>query len=123
MSFAGETFPVAAKDHRCDECGHTISKGERYSSWAGVNDGEFQTCKSHRDCRDAVVALNKLCETQHDEWMGLSDIEIDDREWLCEDFPAVAARLGWSIYDWQEPRLGTSAFFGQGSHYIWQVPR
>jgi len=123
VEFSGESFPVARKAHRCDECGHGIEKGERYSYWTGKTDGSVGTWKSHTDCREAVLKLNKLCETQHDEWMSLSDIEVEDREWLCEDFPAVAARLGWSIYDWQEPRLSYSAYFGGGSHYVWQVPR
>jgi hypothetical protein len=117
-------FKVARKDHVCDECGHAIAKGERYHRWAGHNDGsEFMTWKSHADCHAAVQALNKQHEVGfYDEWMGLRDLECEDRDWLCEDFPAVAARLGWSIYDWREPRWYNGAFFGAGSHYFWQAP-
>ena len=124
VEFYGESFPVARKSHRCDECGHEITKGERYSYWTGKTDGSVSTWKSHADCREAVLKLNKLHGSRDgDEWLSLSDLELDDREWLCEHFPAVAARVGWSIYDWQEPRLCNGAFFGSGSHYVWQVPR
>ena len=124
VEFYGESFPIARKAHRCDECDHEIAKGERYSYWHGKTDGYVQTWKSHADCRQAVLELNKLHGVQYgDEWLGLRDLECEDREWLCEDFPAVATRVGWSIYDWLEPRLSNHAYFGSGSHYVWQVPR
>ena len=119
-----DAFKVARKAHVCDECGHQIQAGERYHRWAGRNDGEFTVWVSHSDCRDAAIKLNELHGTQYgDDYLGLRDLECDDREWLCEDFPAVAARVGWSIYDWPEPRLNHDAFFGRGSHYVWQVPQ
>lgn len=117
-------FKIARKVHACDECGHDIKAGERYHRWAGRVDNEFTTWRSHSDCHEAVTELNKLHGVGFgDEWMGIRDLECEDREWLCEDFPAVAARVGWSIYDWLEPRLSYHAFFGSGSHYVWQNPR
>lgn len=119
-----DAFKAARKPHVCDECSHAIHKGERYHRWAGRSDGEFTVWISHADCRDASIKLNDLHGTQHgDDWLGLRDLEFDDREWLCEDFPAVAARVGWSVFDWLEPRLSNHAFFSSGSHYVWQVPR
>lgn len=53
--------PVARKEHRCEECGRTIPKGERYFYAFGVTDGygcSFYYC-AH--CEVACDWLAKNC--------------------------------------------------------------
>jgi hypothetical protein len=122
VSWARETTHTASKQHRCEECVTAIKTGSRFVRWAGVTDGDFSTYKAHAECRDAVIELNRAHGTHWDEWIGLRDLEADDFDWLCEEHQVVAARLGVSMFDWREPKIGTSAFFGRGSHYVWQTP-
>lgn len=49
-SFHHEKMVRAMKEHRCCECGRTITPGERYEKVAGVWDGEFNTYKTCDDC-------------------------------------------------------------------------
>lgn len=50
------------------------------------------------DCREAEVALNEevLGFQYGDGWGALRDIDDEDRPWLIEAFPAVAARMGFA---------------------------
>lgn len=123
MGFACETEHTAAKRHQCDECPAPIEVGQRFIRWAGTTDGDFGTYRAHVECRAAAIALNNLNEIRDaDEWMNLSDLESEDHDWLCEEHPIVAERLGLSMYDWREPRTSFSAYFGQGSHHFWHTP-
>lgn len=123
MAFHCETTHTAAKVHRCDECPAPIAIGQRFVRWAGLTDGDFGTYKAHAECRAAVLALNKAAGTDWDEWMSLDDMETEDRTWLREEHPVVAARLGLSVYDWREPRLSHDAFFGRGTGFLLAVER
>lgn len=104
MTFYSETDHKAAKDHTCDACRRKISAGERYTRWTGNEDG-FASVAYHTDCRLAEIAYNKLLESHWGEWASLSEVEIDDFDWLCDAFPSVAARFGWSMYDWREVNI------------------
>ena len=123
MSFSCDSDHTARKARPCDECGRAIEPGQRYNKWVGTTDGDFSTWFSHVECRAATIELNKLHGADWDEWMNLSDMEHEDRDWLRGNHPVVADRFGLSVYDWQEPRLYLGAHFsGGGSHYFWQVP-
>jgi|SRR5579872_4785951 len=50
MSFGETTWPTARKEHRCDLCYGPIPKGEKYSRWRGVFDGEWQDNAMHLEC-------------------------------------------------------------------------
>ena len=41
---------VARKDHKCDECGETINKGQKYERVSGKWDGEVSTYKTCLPC-------------------------------------------------------------------------
>lgn len=57
--------PVAALNHRCDECWRPIMRGERYVSITGKWDGELRTYRSH-------VLCDMLAEkVSRDEWCRL----------------------------------------------------
>ena len=45
-----ESERVARKPHDCDECGITISKGDRYMSAKYLTDGNWGTYKICKDC-------------------------------------------------------------------------
>ena len=40
----------AAKDHKCDECGGTIRKGENYEYVTGLWEGQWSTFRTCPDC-------------------------------------------------------------------------
>lgn len=47
----GNSFDhVARFEHQCIWCGGPIPKGEKYSLWKGVFDGEWQRNKFHKEC-------------------------------------------------------------------------
>ena len=96
MSFHSEhTVKAVRKRHLCDGCRRYIEVGEPAIKWAGMTDGDFGTAIYHPDCREAEVGLNTVLGWSHgDEWWPLSKIEWEDRLWLLDAFPAVAARMG-----------------------------
>jgi len=97
MGFYTETNVKAVrKRHVCDGCGRHIEIGEPAIRWAGTTDGDFGTAIYHPDCRAAEVALNNdiLGFRSGDDWCPLSDLEHEDRPWLLEAHPTVAARMG-----------------------------
>lgn len=98
MTFASET-PVKSvrKRKRCDGCNTFVEVGEPAVRWAGLTDGDFGTAIYHPDCRATEIALNRLAGTRGDEWMTLDEIEEEDWQWLVEDHPTVAARMGISF--------------------------
>ncbi len=57
----GETiWPVAAKDHRCEWCGETITKGEKHAHYKGKWEGEFQDWRMHRECNEDADNSDEL---------------------------------------------------------------
>jgi hypothetical protein len=95
MSFVSVTHVKAVRKRKaCDGCGQYIEVGSPATRWAGLTDGDFGTAIYHPDCRLAEVALNDKNECRADEWWPLSELYEEDRPWLLEAFPAVAARMG-----------------------------
>lgn len=96
MSFVSETKVKAVrKRHRCDGCGQHIDIGQPATRWAGLADGDFGTAIFHPECREAEVALNHKNDWRWgDDWWRLCDMEREDREWLIEERPIVAERMG-----------------------------
>jgi hypothetical protein len=95
VSFSSETNVKACrKPHRCIACNWTIAVGEPAVNWAGVNDDGFSSVYYHPECRAAEIAINHLHGTFGDEWFGLNEIDDEDRPWLREEHPIVAARMG-----------------------------
>lgn len=96
MSFVEErTIKAVRKARQCDACFQMLAVGEAAVRWAGITDGEFATAVFHPDCRAAEIAVNRLHGTYPDEWMGLGrDLEWDDHQWLLDEYPTVAGRLG-----------------------------
>lgn len=59
-----QIFRTARKDHKCCECGETISRGDRYEYSSGVWDGvpsSYKTCLQCMDLRDAYTLHTDCC--------------------------------------------------------------
>jgi hypothetical protein len=99
--FNSEETRTARKAHKCEHCRKPIDIGAKYRRSAGVFEGGFYCWKEHSDCHEAWETLNFSRDQRDlDGWEGalplyLDDHEPEDRLWMREEFPAVAARLGW----------------------------
>lgn len=64
MSDFGRSSKVSAvKPYRCDECGTSINKGDKYLYHAGAWEGEFFV---NRACLHCATLRRMVCE--YDEW-------------------------------------------------------
>jgi len=46
------THPVARKEHRCEECGETIGKGQKYELYKSLFDGRWSTTRTCLSCAE-----------------------------------------------------------------------
>ena len=103
MDFHTHRIVAARKQHRCEHCGKPIEVGEKHRRSAQVWDGDFSSYREHIEC---FAAWNELNFSRHlkdrDPCEGApflrddDDFYPEDRQWMREVYPAVAARLGWS---------------------------
>lgn len=97
MSFYREQpIKVTRKAHACYGCDRRIEAGEPalYIAATDENNGGIWHGHYHHDCRAAEVALNDVMGFHPgDDWTLLLDVDPEDRPWLKDKFPAVAARL------------------------------
>lgn len=85
---------TAAKPHQCEDCQREIAKGEKHHKVAGVVDGDFNSYRTHMDCQGAMNDLwNFHGFSYGDSIPWIWDWEPEDREWLAEKYPAIAARM------------------------------
>lgn len=111
MGFHSYEIVTARKLHRCAHCFTPINIGDRHRKSAQVFDGQFDAYREHIECYNAWSELNfKLRDLPADEgapFLGNDDThEPEDRAWMWEEHPLVAARLGWLALTAQEPRHG-----------------
>ena len=80
--------------HKCSGCTRAIFPGSPAFYFAGLFDGYFGYGYYHTDCRAAEVGLNDLKDYRNgDDWILLSDLDSEDREWLADEYPTVYARM------------------------------
>ena len=85
------------KTHICNHCGCVIEKGSPMLKMAGRYDGDFCEVHAHPDCMEAGDALAEISGYRGEEYMWLNEIEEnDDRKFIAEKFPVVAARIGFT---------------------------
>lgn len=88
------------KEHRCEQCGSRIAVGIEHRKCAQVWEGEFHAYREHVECNAAWNELNfDIRDISHYEgapFLRDDDHEDGDREWMREEYPLVAERLGWS---------------------------
>jgi len=99
MSFSSHQERTARKAHKCEHCRSPIAIGERYVRSSGLWEGEFYCWREHLDCNEAWNKLNFSRDMRDlDEGapaLCRDDHEPEDRQWMREEYPAVAERLGW----------------------------
>ena len=80
---------IARKQHKCDWCGKTISKGEEYERQKYKYDGEFYEWHAHLACCRVVSAIWDYADPDE----GMSSDEFDSTcadvcgEFICPDCP------------------------------------
>ena len=99
MDFHSYTPVVGRKAHRCEQCGSTIEPGTAHRKCAQVWEGEFHAYREHFECYAAWNELNfrlrSLDAYEGAQFLRDDDHEPDDRDWMREEHPIVAKRLGW----------------------------
>ena len=97
MTILSDVFYTARQKHRCVQCGWPIYPSEKYRRQTYVVSGDFCTYKAHIDCDKAGEVYNNLfIDAYEDEMYNLIDCmsDKDDRNWLKENYPTVAKRMG-----------------------------
>lgn len=91
--FYSEKIVKVRKPRQCAGCCQMIGKGEQALTYSGKFDGEFGSFTLHPECRVAELAWNKMAGTYNDEFVGLSELDADEWQWLLDEHPVVAARM------------------------------
>jgi hypothetical protein len=95
----------AAKDHRCDECGRTIAKGETYRVCTGLSYDfdNWSTFRHCAHCRQAIRWLIAVCSGYMFE-MVAEDLRnhVDGEEWYERTAP-LTRLVRWQVSDWRTP--------------------
>lgn len=58
---------VARKPHRCDWCGESIPKNQKYHRESGPYDGRMQTVRHHEECLRACHEYARIMDVWDDE--------------------------------------------------------
>lgn len=99
--FHAKSIVTARKRHQCEHCGCWIEVGEKHSKTAQVWEGDFLAYREHLECNAVWHELNFVLRgIPLDEGAPfLRDDDIDDRErdWIKEDSPLVAGRMGYGV--------------------------
>ena len=117
MSFYRErAIKSTRKERQCYGCCRTIAVGSEALECAGTGTDGFWSGTYHTDCRKAEIAFNDLKDYRWgDEWYALHEIEFEDWDWLIDEFPAVADRMGITVEKHREAVERHARYF-QGGH-------
>ncbi len=88
---------LARKEHKCDVCGGTIQRGERYQSATVIQDGKIHTSKRHLQCHDEVKATSEQDfkkEIRLDTKKMMEVFSFDENMQIAF-FPLVITELAW----------------------------
>ena len=92
-SILSDEIRTCRKAKTCDQCLKLINVGDRYRRQVHTFDG-FCEYRAHEDCDKASVELHELAGLCSDESYTLHEYGSEDKEFLIEKYPEVAARLG-----------------------------
>lgn len=94
-----ETFPVARKRWKCDECGETIEVGKKYACFSGKEGGRWFLARTCMDCHSVTEHLfcgwiygqvwSQLTEHLHESggevaWVEIAKLTPKAREKVCD---------------------------------------
>ena len=88
--FYTETYPKGRKEHRCEECGGTIRKGQRHFAIPGKWSGIVQTIRQHLLCHELWIK----CREEQESW-GLCGDELLAFGGLFEDLEQGGVTPDW----------------------------
>ena len=91
-SILSDEIRTCRKAKTCDQCLKLINVGDRYRRQVHTFDG-FCAYSAHEDCDRASSELHELAGLRSDESYTLHEYGSDDKEFLIEKYPEVAARL------------------------------
>ena len=77
---------VAAKEHRCYECGSVIAKGEKYEYAKGLYDGDWQDYHTCLACEECKALTDEECHGSLSEVGGYDRWESEDAAFACAMF-------------------------------------
>ena len=73
--------PVAHKDHSCDWCVETITKGTKYEEWTWSDNGKLFTVRAHEECTTAWGDEGPDAEGTGECQRGMSYMDSDNWCW------------------------------------------
>lgn len=84
------------KPHTCEQCGTEIEVASTCHYFTGSYFRDFYSHHVHLECEAAGIAYAKMsgCWGEDFMWFQHSLEEQEDKSWLLEHHPIVAARLG-----------------------------
>lgn len=79
--FTTTTYPIAKKEHKCDECKRTIKRKEKYQHIKGMFEGDFFTHKVCSDCQSVIKTF--FCGwSQGSVWDDLYTYFYDESDYI-----------------------------------------
>lgn len=93
---SNRTIKATRKAYECEQCGRKVDIGSPAIYGAGRFEGYFYTQHTHVECHAAAIAYAELSGLWGEEfpWFQHMDRDIDWTDWLLENHPIVAERLG-----------------------------
>jgi len=87
---------TARKQYLCDQCLQPVVPGQKYRRLRGIWEGTPSIFRSHAECEDAAAQMRDYHDLLPDEGVPLlhTDTQPEDHEWIVDEFPVVASRLG-----------------------------
>jgi hypothetical protein len=104
--FYSETFPRAAKEHKCCECGKVIPKGSKHLYARGKYEGDFWTERQCMYCRDFCMEIRDkvnegVCLPFGMLHECLSDLHLEIRSELKKKRPEKHLRSMLAQWFWE----------------------
>ena len=101
---------TARKEHVCGECGHTISTGNVYEIYKGVQDGSIFTCKTCLDCvsirdsffKDGIAQFGSVLDDVRENIIYELAGVVDSKCILPLTEKAKDRVFGWIEEAWEE---------------------
>ena len=74
MDFHCEKIQRAKKSYRCHSTGALIKPGDQYYYLCGVYEGDFYTCRMHKDVRYVLEKLNRSLWDKKEDGLCFNEV-------------------------------------------------